>query len=169
MHEFWSQCRQITRNSEQNNIKNAEYNCLRHNVNTNMHCDFACHKQSKVYQYIRSLTKSYGFPLVVFYKDSSVYDDYNKASLIHQYYFYSVFTTSNINTLENNTVLDTTIANQMHFKFLKVKFIKIFIIPLWNSVRKNDVWMPKRQDGPSHSKEPCGHTLNEWYNHTLNK
>ena len=53
--------------------------------------DFANSNQSKVFSYIRSLTKSDPIPVSVFYNDSCVSNDKQKAMLFNNY-FYSVFT-----------------------------------------------------------------------------
>jgi len=66
--------------------------------------DFACHNQSR----IRSLRKSSDtLPPSVIYNDSIASDDTIKSSLFNKF-FYSVFTTSHINTPNDDDVIDTS-------------------------------------------------------------
>ena len=67
--------------------------------------NFAIANQSKIFSYIRSLTKSDPIPHIV-YNDNSATNDKQKVSLLNNY-FYSVFTTTNINQPPPSEPLDS--------------------------------------------------------------
>jgi len=73
--------------------------------------DFATTNQPKIYSYIRSLTKSDPIPCTVFYNNSRATNDKHKASMFNNY-FYSVFTTTDINQPPPSEPLDT--STQQH-------------------------------------------------------
>ena len=73
--------------------------------------DFATTNQPKIFSYIRSLTKSDPIPHTVYYNDNSTTNDKQKTSLFNNY-FYSVFTTTNINQPPPSEPLDS--STQQH-------------------------------------------------------
>ena len=74
--------------------------------------DFASHNQPKIYRYIRNLRKSDSLPSSVSYDNNVASEDHARALLFNKF-FYSVFTTSNINTPSDEEVLDTSTTNHI--------------------------------------------------------
>ena len=79
--------------------------------------DFATTNQPKIFSYIRSLTKSDPIPHTVYYNDNSTTNDKQKASLFNNY-FYSVFTTTNINEPPPSEPLDS--STQQHLVLIDI-------------------------------------------------
>jgi len=67
---------------------------------------------TREYHYIRNLRKSDAIPPSVSYDSTVASEDYGRASLFNKF-FYSVFTTSNINTPSDDEILDTSATNHI--------------------------------------------------------
>ena len=104
---YWSQHKPFTELCLSRDIAHANSN-----YESKLIQDFACHNKPRIYCYIRNLRKSDALPPSVLYNDTIATDDFAKASLFNKF-FYSVFTTSNVNTPSDDDVLDTSATNHI--------------------------------------------------------
>ena len=84
----------------ENSIKQAKTNFEANLIN-----NFAFNNESKIYKYIKSLSKSDSIPLTVFFQENVATRDIDKANLFNQFFF-SIFT-SNLSSLPSYDELQT--------------------------------------------------------------
>lgn len=106
--------------SEQNRIRlqtaekclNDEISLAKSVYESKLIHDFSSTNQSEIYRYIRSLTTSHSIPSTIYSGSSSALDDHNKATLFNQY-FYSVFSSSNIDLPSDFDTIDSSMRSHI--------------------------------------------------------
>ena len=68
--------------------------------------------QSKIYKYIRNIKRFTSIPNVVHFGEASATNDVNKAMLFNKF-FYSVFSTCNLMSTNNNVSVDTSVRQHL--------------------------------------------------------